>query len=223
MRLIPDAYYKPPVLRSLVDTDEELALLAELEGLTSGRLRVERSGLPDLDPRELAFTLRSGQLARWGVTYINAAFAYTRAGGNRFNDEARGAWYCSMHDRAEETAIAEVGFHKTRELDRIGVHEDETVYRALLADVIGDFPDLRSVKPVPTCLDPDPDDGYPAGQALARELRAAGHAGLIFPSVRRSGGTNFVAFEPTVIQNVRPAARWQLTWSGTPAFTVTAV
>jgi hypothetical protein len=38
VRLIPTAYYKPAVLRALVDTDDELEQLERLEGLTSGRL-----------------------------------------------------------------------------------------------------------------------------------------------------------------------------------------
>ena len=35
VRLIPETHHKPPVLRGLVDSDSEAAILAELEGETS--------------------------------------------------------------------------------------------------------------------------------------------------------------------------------------------
>ena len=219
VRLVPDAYFKPPVLKALVDTDEELAILAEVEGQTSQRQIAERQGLADLDPRELAFRSIGAQLQRWGHTFVNAAFAYTRAGGNRFNDDHRGAWYCAF---SEETAIQEVAFHRTRELGFIGEYRDEMIYTALLADFIGDFPDLRGVDPTPTCLHADPAIGYPAGQSFARTLRADGHAGLIYPSVRDADGICFVAFAPQIVQNVRPAAKWNLIWDGSPSFSVIA-
>lgn len=212
VRLIPTAYYKPPVLRPLVDDDDEFAILADIEGLTSSRLRAERQGAPNLDVRELVFGV-------WGETMINAAFVYTRKGGNRFNDETRGAWYAAFDDM---TAIKEVGFHKTRELSYIDVFENIAVYQALLAAFVGDFHDLRKVKPLPGCLNADPDIGYPAGQELARTLRAGPHRsrGLVYPSRRRNGGVCLVAFLPHVVQHVRPGARWKLSWNGSPDYTI---
>ena len=44
--------------RLLVDSDEELEVLAEIEGLTSARLLAERGRNPHLDPRELAWRRR---------------------------------------------------------------------------------------------------------------------------------------------------------------------
>lgn len=211
IRLIPTAYYKPPVLGSLLDDDEELEILEDIEGLTNRRLRAQTSGLPDLDPRELIFEA-------WGHTHINAAFSYTRPEGNRFNGADRGAWYCAFD---ELTAIDEVGYHRTRELKNINCFEDEAIYQALLAGFMGDFHDLRQVRGPHACLHPDPATGYPEGQRLAAELRAQGSRGIVYPSVRREGGECLVAFEPHLVQNVRPAARWKLTWNGTPDYVVT--
>lgn len=206
VRLIPTAYWKPPVLRALVDDEEELALLERLEGRTSRRLvRPAVTGL-DLD--------------RWGHTHIAAAFTYTRKGGNRFNGEARGAWYAGFDDR---TALAEVAFHRTRELGFIGEWRDEAQYRALHAAFIGRFHDLRGVAPAPDCLRADTAIGYPAGQALARALVNEGARGLVYPSVRHPGGTCLVAFQPNVVQDVAPGACWRLVWDGSPAWTATAV
>ena len=91
VRLLPATYHKPPALRGLVDTDDEMDILAEIEGLTSGRLLAERGRNPHLDPRELAWQRRSRDLRIYGDSHVNAAFTYTRAGGNRFNTEERGA------------------------------------------------------------------------------------------------------------------------------------
>lgn len=216
VRLIPATYHKPPVLRGLVDDDEEVAILAELEGQTSARLIAENEGSPNLDRRELAFARRAHDLKVYGQSHINAAFTYTRPTGNRFNSGDRGAWYCSYNVL---TSAEEVGFHRTRELGFIGVFEDEARYVELLADFIGDFPDL-SGDADHASLNPDPDIGYPEGQALASSLRREGHRGLLYPSVRHEGGTCFVAFDPGIIQNVRQGATWQLTWNGTPEYSI---
>lgn len=213
VRLIPTAYYKPPVLAGLVDDLADLDILAGIEALTNRRLTAERDGLADLDMRELVFRV-------WGQSHINAAFAYTRAEGNRFNDGARGAWYAAFDDL---TAIEEVAYHRNRELARIGHFHDEAIYQVLLAGFIGEFADLRGVEPQPACLGPDPSIAYPEGQALARSFRAEHTRGIIYPSARRRGGTCLVAFEPHAVQNVRPGARWKLTWSGSPAFVASAV
>ena len=213
VRLLPTAYYKAPVLRPLLDDERDLDLLAALEGMTSARLRAEREGLPALDARELAY-------GAWGASHVNAAFAYARPEGNRFNGAGRGAWYCAFEDL---TALDEVAFHRTRELERTGVFEDEAIYRALLADFVAEFADLRDLDPVPTCLDPDPAVAYPAGQALARDLREADGNGIVYPSVRRPGGTCLVALRPHLVQNVRVGARWRLSWTRTAEPTITAL
>jgi hypothetical protein len=218
VRLISETHHKPPVLRGLVDSDAEAAVLAEIEGETSARLIAEREGSPALDRRELAFARRSRDLKLYGQSHINAAFTYTRPTGNRFNAGDRGAWYCAWEML---TSAQEVGFHRTRELGFIGRYEDEARYVELLADFIGDFPDLHGESH--PALHPDPAEGYPAGQRLAAALRAEGHRGLVYPSVRHPGGRCFVAFDPGIIQNVRPGARWRLVWSGTPDFTIAGV
>jgi RES domain len=89
VRLISTGRLKDPVLLPLAANHGALEDLAILESATNGRLVAQESGLPELDSRELVF-------GRAGFTFINAAFTHTRPGGNRFNDEARGAWYCGF-------------------------------------------------------------------------------------------------------------------------------
>jgi len=208
IRLISTARLKGPVLLVLAPNHGALEDLAELERATSGRLQAQEGGLLDLDPKELIF-------GRPGHTFINAAFTYTRPGGNRFNDDERGAWYCAF---AAETALAEVSFHLTRELEAINRFENVTDYAELIADFVGDFHDLRGDDHSgESCLKADPSIAYPAGQELARRLRKEKDSpGLIYPSVRSPGGTCLVAFHPSLVQNLRQGATWRLEWQGSP-------
>jgi RES domain len=212
VRLVSTGRLKDPALLPLAAADRALDDLASLESATNPRLRAEEAGLADLDPRELVF-------GRAGRTFINAAFTHTRPGGNRFSGDGRGAWYAGFETG---TALAEVAYHLTRELEAIGRFENITDYAELLADFFGPFQDLRAVDAAEPCLDPDPAIGYPAGQALARRLRAeAGSNGIVYRSVRRPGGTCLAAFRPDLVQNLREGGIWRLTWQGTPEPSVT--
>jgi hypothetical protein len=71
-------------------------------------------------------------------------------------------------------------------------------------------------------LHPDPDVAYPLGQALARDVLGAGGNGILYPSVRRAGGSCLVALRPHLVQNVRPGGTWNFRWSGSPNPAVSA-
>jgi RES domain-containing protein len=210
VRLISATYHKPPVLSGLVDNDEEMALLTDLEGQTSARLEAEKGNDPSWDPLMLAWRKRQQDISAYGNSHINAAFTYTRAGGNRFNVEQRGAWYSAWDT---QVSIAEVAFHRTRELSYIGKYEDKARYVEIISDCIGEFADIRD-EPDHPCLHADPAVGYPKGQALSEALIADEHIGLIYPSVRAPEGDCLVVFDPTTVRNVRPGASWDLVWDG---------
>lgn len=206
IRLIPTSNDKPPVLSPLVDDDNERYILAHFEGRTNNRLKAMNLGLPELDKRELAYG------TGYGTSHANAAFSYPRQPeGNRFNDSERGAWYCALDDK---TAIEEVAYHRTRELDRIGKYEDEFIYQELLAGFFGSFHDAQELPLGKGILGKDPKTAYPLGQEFANEIRAEGSLGIIYPSVRRQGGICLVAFRPQVVQNVRLGDRWKISWNG---------
>jgi RES domain-containing protein len=213
VRLISTGRLKDPVLLPLAANHGALEDLAALESVTNGRLIAQETGLPELDPRELVF-------GRAGYTFINAAFTHTRPGGNRFNDDNRGAWYCAYE---VQTAIGEVTYHLTRELEAIGRFENVTDYAELVADFFGAFHDLRTAEtgddPV---LHTDTAIAYPPGQSLAKRLRTeAGSNGIVYPSIRHPTGTCLVAFRPDLVQNLRQGGIWRLEWQGGPSPTVT--
>jgi RES domain-containing protein len=213
VRLISTGRLKDPVLLPLAANHGALEDLAILESATNGRLVAQESGLPELDSRELVF-------GRAGFTFINAAFTHTRPGGNRFNDEARGAWYCGFD---ADTAIKEVSYHLTRELEAIDRFENVTDYGELIADFFGSFHDMRNADAkIEPALHQDPAIGYPAGQSLARQLRLDHTSnGIVYPSVRHSGGTCLACFRPDLVQNLRQGGIWRLEWQGKPIPSVT--
>jgi hypothetical protein len=141
---------------------------------------------------------------------VNAAYTYARPEGSRFNDGERGAWYCAFDP---ETALAEITFHKTVEYQEIDRFDDSVTYQTMLADFSASFHDLRGVRGFSKVLAPD---SYIASQELAAALLEAGSMGVIFPSVRRDGGTNLACFRPALVGNVRKGRAYRLTWAGSP-------
>ncbi|MGO4476915.1 RES family NAD+ phosphorylase [Massilia sp. 2TAF26] len=209
VRLIPSRFAdaEDSVLAPLAESDAMLRDLFDLDNATNDRLRGESGLLPGIGMDELVFGVPNFRM-------INAAYTYARPEGSRFNDGERGAWYCAFE---LETALAEVGFHKTVEYQEIGRFDDSVSYQALLADFTASFHDLRGIDAYAECLAPD---SYIASQRLAAELLEAGSMGIIYPSVRWPGGTNLACFRPALVGNVRKGQAYRLTWAGSPAPTV---
>ncbi|WP_222926966.1 RES family NAD+ phosphorylase [Sphingomonas gilva] len=201
------------VLAALSDDEEERVSLAEIEGATSGRLIAEERGLGAISAEELVHGVPHAK-------FINASFAYAKPREpTRFGPVGRGAWYAAL---AVETCIAEVGYHLTRALADAGDFNAIVEYVEMHASMSGVFVDLRRC-PDHASLHPDPRIGYPAGNAVAVAARGAGHNGIIYPSVRHSGGTCIAALWPNVVQSVVQGAMYRLTWSGSPDFSVEAI
>lgn len=215
IRLISTAHIDEPALAPLADDAADLAILEELEAQTSSR----RSKTMPL-PAGLAAEELLSERAGYGWTYVNAAFCYTRPGGNRFNGPDRGAWYAGWGADAAETTQTEIAWHLTRELQATGVFDNMTAYRELIAGFTTRFHDLSGYDD-PSVFNADPAIGYTAGQALARRLFEAGSRGVLYTSVRRAGGRCLAAFHPHSVQNVRQGETWLFTWSGKPEPAIT--
>jgi RES domain-containing protein len=204
VRLVGTARLRDPVLLKLVGR-YYLDDLAEIEGATSGRFAAQHQGTENLQACELV----GGQPH---ANFVNAAFSYFRPRElNRFNGPSRGAWYAALH---VSTCQIEVGFHLTRELERVGDFSAVVDYTEMFASFAGEFVDLRGVNPRPDCLHPDPGVGYSPGNALADAARGEGINGVIYPSVRHSGGTCLVALWPAAVQSVAQGRVLRAVWAG---------
>lgn len=210
-RLIPSKYSdeRDSVLVRIADDDHHLQDIFDLDHATNDRLIGQNQGLAGIGPDELLAP---------SIPYhriVNAAFCHPNPLGARFSGPDRGAWYAAFE---LETSQAEVVFHKTVEFAEINWWHETLTYDDYLADFDGPFHDLRNVEGHAACLDPD---SYVASQALAEHLGAAGSLGVIYPSVRRRGGTCIACFRPGLVGRVRRGGRYRIAWLGTPTPRVT--
>lgn len=204
-RLVTTARLRESVLLGLVGA-EDLEALAEIEGATSNRLVAQARGSGEVQSYELVYGVPH-------ANFINAAFSYAKPREpNRFNSADRGAWYAALK---LETSLAEVRYHLTEMLAATGVFEAVVDYAELHASFAGEFLDLRPY-PDHSALDPNKAIGYPAGNALADAARAKGLNGIIYPSVRHSGGTCIAALFPHAVQSVAQGDVYRMTWRGSP-------
>ena len=207
VRLVTTARLRPAVLAALVDSEDELAALAELEGATSNRLVAQDRGFESVSAEEFVHGVPHAK-------FINASFAYAKPRElNRFNGPGRGAWYAALDT---ETCLREVTFRMTEVLDQAGDFNAVVEYAEMYASLAGEYLDLRA-HPDHASLHPDKAIGYPVGNALADAARARGLNGVIYPSVRDPGGTCFAVLWPHAVQSVAPGDVIRLTWRAGPA------
>jgi RES domain-containing protein len=211
-RLIPSSYSRTEdsVLAEIADDDAHLQDLFALDHATNDRLLAENNLLPGIGIHELVFGVPCFRI-------VNAAFCHAHPLGSRFNGPDRGAWYAAFDVK---TAQAEVAFHKSIELAEVGWTHEEVTYDDYLADFSAEVHDLRDAEPFAAALDPD---SYVASQLLAQDLLDTGSLGIVYPSVRRPGGTCLAAFRPALVMHVRKGRTYLFRWSGTTAPTVAAV
>ena len=199
-RLLP-AKYSPnfdSVLTRIAD-GEDLKLIFELDDATNARLQAEEGLSPDISVRDLVFDVPCYRV-------INAAFTHANPLGARFSTPHRGAWYAAFE---LTTAKAEVLFHKSVEFAEIDWKEREEIqYDDYLADFTAPFHDLRGIED--DALSPT---SYIRSQELAVELMELGSLGIVYPSVRREGGTCLACFRPSIVANVRKSTPYRLIWT----------
>jgi RES domain len=202
-RLIPSKYGDggDSVLTRIADDDAHLQDLFDLDNATNDRLLAENNLLPGIGIQELVF----------GVPYfriVNAVFCHAHPLGSRFNGPDRGAWYAAFE---LETAQAEIAFHKWIELAEVGWLEEEVTYDEYLADFSAELHDIRGDDQLADCLAPD---SYLAAQDLGKRLLDAGSLGIVYPSVRRDGGTCIACLRPALVMNVRKGSTCRFIWQG---------
>jgi hypothetical protein len=192
-RLIPSRF--PPIQAfDFCRSAEDLAAVMELEGWTNDRLVAER--LARLPRSDWVFGTPNASV-------VMAAFLHAAPAGTRFAGPELGAWYASAEPR---TAIAEVAHHLRREAVARGLALMRRTFRQYESALAGE--DFVQVTDDPALLDPR---SYVAGQAYGEALRAAGGAGIVYPSLRHAGGINVVAYRPRGIGQVVQAAHFEVT------------
>ncbi|MFZ5545083.1 MAG: RES family NAD+ phosphorylase [Pseudomonadota bacterium] len=195
-RIVPTRF--PAVyLFDRVGTPEDFEALYALEALTNDRIRDELGEIALVPPEQRLFGPGTGP--------IMAAFTHLNPAGSRFSDGSYGVFYAG---RERDTAIAETRYHHGRFLAATHeppIHVPMRLYRV---DIDATLHDLRALPAVHA------PDSYAASQALGRELRNAGSAGVLYRSVRHEGGRCVGLFKPRGARNCLHAAYLLYEWDG---------
>ena len=104
-----------------------------------------------------------------------------------------------------------MAFHKGIELAEVEWLDEQMTFDDYLADFSAELHDIRGDHRFAKCLAPE---SYLASQDLARQLLDAGSLGVVYPSVRRSGGTCVGCFRPALVMNVRKGRTYRFVWRG---------
>lgn len=186
-----DSRFPPIDLFEDIADPADWALLAAAEAKTNPRLAATVGALDLVPPAR--------RVNGPNASYVMAPFVHAspdRPG--RFHDGTSGAFYAA---NTYETALFETVHHKQK---FCAATAETPGWIAEMRELIGKIDavlvDVRGVSGDPARLDPllDPDN-YTAAQAFARETRAAGSNGIVYPSVRHDGGECFAAFWPDVM------------------------
>ena len=196
-RLVPSRF--PPVgLFDRVADAKDLDAVYALEARTNDRVREEAG--------DLSLVPANDRIVGPGTTPIMAAFTHLNPEGSRFSDGSYGVYYCA---ETRETALGEVRYHQERFLRRTNEGAIRLELRLYLSDLDAKLVDVRAR---PECHSPD---DYRPGQRLGHDLRASGKDGVLYRSVRHTGGLCAAVFRPRVLGASRQSAHYAFHFDGT--------
>lgn len=199
-RIVPSRF--PPVgLFDRVANPTDLEAVLWVESLTNDRLRDEVG--------ELHLVAAEDRASGPGTTPIMAAFTHLNPLGSRFSDGSFGVYYAS---RGLETAVKETVYHHEQFLRYSHEKAMELPMRVYLADLAGEFHDLRGLG------EHHPEwyhsSNYAVSQQLGTELRQAKSWGILYDSVRHAGGGNVAVLRPPVLSACRQGRHLGYVWNG---------
>ncbi len=200
-RILPSRYPPIQLFERLTDDPSEWEVLAGIESLTNPRVRDEIGAIHLVPVEE--------RVSGPGASWVMASFTHVNRRGSRFSDGSYGVYYAA---RELATAIAETVYHLGRFYGATGDPPHAEDMRVLNGRVDGRFHDLRGAgSGFAACLRPD---DYAASQALGRQLRAAGSNGIVYPSVRCTGGQCLGALRPNAVGIPVQGRHLQYYWDG---------
>ncbi len=200
-RIVPTRYPTIYLFDRVAEPDDFDALYA-LEAMSNDRLRDE-AGIVELVPPE-------DRIVGPCTGPVMAAFTHLNPQGSRFSSGDYGVFYAA-HDRP--TAIAETQYHHARFLAATRQPEMQLPMRLYAVRISAQLHDLRPVGAVPEAVYDR--DSYAASQALGRQLRQAGSAGVVYRSVRQPSGECVGLFKPKGASQCVHAAYLLYVWDGT--------
>ena len=161
--------------------------LITLEQMTNPRIRDQLGEISLVPPEE--------RVTGPGASYVMASFTHLNPNGSRFSDGTYGVYYAAS---ALETAIAETIHHFEGFARAANDPPREEDMRVLISAVSANLADVSQLPPneQKRILDAN---NYATSQPFAKSLRSAASEGVVYPSVRNTGGECVAAFKPKAI------------------------
>ncbi|RZL04320.1 MAG: RES domain-containing protein [Rubrivivax sp.] len=197
---MPTRYPTVYLFDRVAESDDFDALYA-LESLTNERIRDEVGQVELVPPQDRTVGPGSGP--------VMAAFTHLNPEGSRFSDGSFGVFYAA---RDKDTAVAETQYHHARFLAATKQPPMQLPMRLYAVRISAQLHDLRP-------LDPDglgihAPGSYAASQALGKDLRQNGSAGVVYRSVRQPAGECVGLFKPKGASQCVHAAHLLYVWNG---------
>ncbi|MFV2057307.1 MAG: RES family NAD+ phosphorylase [Thiohalomonadales bacterium] len=199
-RIIPSEY--PPInfFEHLVDP-ELMDELYYIESLTNDRLRDEVG--------DIALIPAEDRITGPGTSPVMAAFTHVSLDRpSRFSDGSHGVYYAS---KTQETAIAETKYHRARFLAYTFEDAGEVSMRVYMGKVIKPMHDVRGDRYERVHYAND----WAPSQIVGREMKTINSWGIVYRSVRNSGGECIAALRPPTVTIPRQGAHLSYVWDGT--------
>ncbi len=199
-RIIPSEY--PPInfFERLVESDLMDALYY-IESLTNDRLRNEVG--------DIALVPTEDRITGPGASPVMAAFTHLSSDcPSRFSDgSSYGVYYAA---KTVETAIEETKYHRARFLAYTNEDAGEIAMRVYIGEIIKPMHDIRS-----NGYDPlhNPDD-WTQSQIFGRKMKTVNSWGIVYRSVRDSGGECIAVLRPPAVTIPRQGAHLSYVWDG---------
>lgn len=202
VRIIRSAFPPIDLFEDIADP-ADWSLLISAEQKTNPRIMATIGNL-DLVP----VNRRVGGI---GASYLMAPFTHvSKDRPSRFTDGSYGVLYAG---KVFETALFETIYHHARFMARTAETPGWTSqFREIVLSVHADLHDLRGAwEPQHPALDLD---SYAASQDLAKALKAGGADGLVYPSVRHTGGECVALFYPDCASEPVQGRHLDYHWDG---------
>lgn len=198
-RITPAAYPPIPLYERIADPADwdDLVILAVLS---------ERQARQEWG--EISLVPVNRRVAGTGASWVMAPFTHPNRRGTRFSDGSYGLYYAS---RTIQTAIAETVHH----IEQFYAATRDAPHREAMRTLIGSIDaGLHDIRGDPRWRAAHHPDDYGESRTLARGLRDGGSDGIVYDSVRHSGGENLAAFWPDVVAIPVPGAHLTYEWNG---------
>ena len=195
------SHFPPIDLFDDVADPHDWEALAKAQSRTNPRIH-EQIGDLSLVPAER-------RLSGPGASWVMAAFTHVSPDRtSRFSDGSYGVYHAGDN---LETAMREHTFHMGRFYAAAGMAADWiSEVRQLIGSIDAVLVDIRSTGFEPL-LDPD---SYERSQAFARKQKTANANGIVYPSVRHTGGECIAAFYPDVVTPPAQGDHFRYYWDG---------